>query len=183
MPSKEEFEKLGQVYSEALESKINPKPAKPAASASDSAKKSKDEDKGETDEDELTEQEKELMEEEEGAEGVKDEEQEASGDAATGNGGTHWKELDPKSMKVIELRSELQSRGLDTKGVKTQLAVRLQKALDEEEAKETEVSEFSFVTKPDQFSQFLCLHRVLFDNNLLYRWPRREYRINRLANM
>ena len=180
MPSKEEFEKLGQVYSEALESKINPKPAKPAASASDSAKKSKDEDKGETDEDELTEQEKELMEEEEG---VKDEEED-SGDAATGNGGTHWKELDPKSMKVIELRSELQSRGLDTKGVKTQLAVRLQKALDEEEAKETEVSDFNFVTNLDQFSQFLCLHRVLFDNNLLYRCARREYRINRLvANM
>ena len=179
MPSKEEFEKLGQVYSEALESKINPKPAKPAGAASDSAKKSKDEDKGETDEDELTEQEKELMEEEEGAEGVKDEE-EASVEAATGNGGTHWKELDPKSMKVIELRSELQSRGLDTKGVKTQLAVRLQKALDEEEAKESEVSEFSFVTKLDQFS-----HRVLFDNDLLYRWPRREYRIiDRLvANM
>ena len=176
MPSKEEFEKLGQVYSEALEGKINPKPAKPTA-ASDSAKKSKNEDKGETDEDELTEQEKELMEEEEG---VKDEEED-SGDAATGNGGTHWKELDPKSMKVIELRSELQSRGLDTKGVKTQLAVRLQKALDEEEAKETEVSEFSFVTKPDQFSQFICLRRVLFDNNLLYRCARREYRINRLV--
>ena len=57
---------------------------------------------------------------------------------------THWKELDPKGMKVIELRSELDARGLSTKGVKTILAERLQKSLDEEKQKESEASSLGF---------------------------------------
>ena len=40
--------------------------------------------------------------------------------------------LDPKSMKKKELRVELKARGLNTKGLKSQLAARLQVVFDEE---------------------------------------------------
>ena len=45
---------------------------------------------------------------------------------------TPGSDLDVKSMKVNELRSELEARGLNTKGLKSQLAARLQEALDKE---------------------------------------------------
>lgn len=38
--------------------------------------------------------------------------------------------MDPAKLKVVELRAELGSRGLDTKGVKAVLVERLKKALD-----------------------------------------------------
>ena len=38
-------------------------------------------------------------------------------------------DIDPKKLKVAELREELSERGLDTKGNKAQLVKRLQKAL------------------------------------------------------
>ena len=165
MPSKDEHAKIEEVYAEALEAKINPKkpevvaatttPAKKAGAAKDEAKTG---DADGDDEEELDEQEKELMKSEMGedeavkaddkkAEAGKDEEEnkaeekmEESGEAAEEeNKGTHWKELDPKSMKVIELRNELEARGLNSKGVKSQLVVRLQKALKQEEEKEKEV--------------------------------------------
>ena len=41
--------------------------------------------------------------------------------------------LDPKSMKVKELRVELKARGLNTRGLKSQLAARLQVAFDKED--------------------------------------------------
>ena len=80
---------------------------------------------------------------EEGGGNVEEEETE-EGAATSAAGGTHWKELDPKGMKVIELRSELDARGLSTKGVKTVLAERLQKSLDEEKQKESEASSLGF---------------------------------------
>lgn len=46
--------------------------------------------------------------------------------------------LDPKKMKVNELRDALQARGLDTAGLKTELQHRLEMALDEEEFGVTE---------------------------------------------
>ena len=81
---------------------------------------------------------------EEGGGNVEEEETE-EGAATSAAGGTHWKDLDPKGMKVIELRSELDARGLSTKGVKTVLAERLQKSLDEEKQKESEASSLGFL--------------------------------------
>merc|ERR1719427_840555 len=50
---------------------------------------------------------------------------------------SHWATLDPKNMKVGELRNELEVRGQLAKGLKSQLQARLQKCLKtEQEAEE-----------------------------------------------
>ncbi|CAJ0604155.1 unnamed protein product [Cylicocyclus nassatus] len=49
---------------------------------------------------------------------------------------THWSKLDPKMLKVPELRAELEARGLETKGVKSLLCKRLQEALEQEKEKD-----------------------------------------------
>ena len=41
--------------------------------------------------------------------------------------------LDAKKMKVAELRNALSARGMDAKGLKSELVVRLQERLDEKE--------------------------------------------------
>ncbi|KAG4070554.1 hypothetical protein HA402_001220 [Bradysia odoriphaga] len=46
---------------------------------------------------------------------------------------THFSELDPKTMKVNDLREELEARSLSSKGLKPQLVGRLAKALKSEE--------------------------------------------------
>ena len=51
---------------------------------------------------------------------------------------TPWALLDVKSMKVADLRAELEARGLDIKGVKAVLGTRLQEALDAEMAADEE---------------------------------------------
>uniref|UniRef100_A0A1I7XK81 SAP domain-containing protein n=1 Tax=Heterorhabditis bacteriophora TaxID=37862 RepID=A0A1I7XK81_HETBA len=60
-------------------------------------------------------------------------ESENEGDVETKEEPTHWSQLDVKSMKVAELRAELEARGLETKGIKTLLAQRLQEAVDKEQ--------------------------------------------------
>lgn len=40
--------------------------------------------------------------------------------------------IDPSKLKVVELRNELQDRGLDTKGNKAALVQRLKEALEKE---------------------------------------------------
>ncbi|XP_038148900.1 cell division cycle and apoptosis regulator protein 1 isoform X2 [Cyprinodon tularosa] len=58
---------------------------------------------------------------------------------------THWTKLDPKSMKVNDLRKELDCRSLSSKGLKSQLIARLTKQLkveeQVEESKEPEKTE------------------------------------------
>ncbi|GMS95996.1 hypothetical protein PENTCL1PPCAC_18171 [Pristionchus entomophagus] len=54
---------------------------------------------------------------------------------------THYSQLEVKAMKVAELKIELEARGLETKGIKTLLAQRLQEALDKEKAKEEKKEE------------------------------------------
>merc|ERR1711981_1443006 len=49
---------------------------------------------------------------------------------------TSWKLLDIKAMKVNELRTELDARGMNSKGLKAQLVSRLQEAVEKEEAEE-----------------------------------------------
>merc|ERR1712080_211592 len=48
----------------------------------------------------------------------------------------NWKELDPKNMKVNELREQLNARSISSKGLKSQLLARLIKALEKEQEKE-----------------------------------------------
>lgn len=43
--------------------------------------------------------------------------------------------MDPEKLKVVDLRKELQQRGLDTKGNKAVLVKRLKEALDAEDGK------------------------------------------------
>lgn len=49
---------------------------------------------------------------------------------------TNWTELDPKTMKVVELRGELDARLMNSKGLKSQLIARLTKVLKTEQDKE-----------------------------------------------
>lgn len=74
--------------------------------------------------------EEEAMDTSEGAEEEKEENKEEK------TGPTHWKELDVKAMKVNELREELDARKISSKGLKSQLVGRLQKAVKEEQEKE-----------------------------------------------
>merc|ERR1712130_435775 len=61
--------------------------------------------------------------------------------------GNFWKmseendQMTPDKMKVAELRSALQERGLDTKGTKPVLVARLQEAFDAERAPEDDSAE------------------------------------------
>ena len=65
---------------------------------------------------------------------AEEEEMETEGAGKTGEA-THWEKLDTKVMKVAELRAELTARGLDCKGIKAQLAAKLEKCLEEEKVK------------------------------------------------
>ncbi|KAL0616063.1 Cell division cycle and apoptosis regulator protein 1, partial [Plecturocebus cupreus] len=66
----------------------------------------------------------------------RDEEEKDDGEAKEISTPTHWSKLDPKTMKVNDLRKELESRALSSKGLKSQLIARLTKQLKVEEQKE-----------------------------------------------
>lgn len=51
---------------------------------------------------------------------------------------THFSELDPKTMKIVDLRRELEDRNLSSKGLKSQLIARLTKVLKTEKEEEEE---------------------------------------------
>ncbi|XP_024152756.1 cell division cycle and apoptosis regulator protein 1 isoform X2 [Oryzias melastigma] len=86
------------------------------------------------------------------ADGEQDEEEkdEESKDNSTP---THWAKLDPKSMKVNDLRKELDCRSLSSKGLKSQLIARLTKQLkveeQVEESKEPEKIEVKVVEEEE----------------------------------
>ncbi|CAH1794191.1 unnamed protein product [Owenia fusiformis] len=77
---------------------------------------------------------------EESNEDHQDEEEEAAADGGPKEP-SHFSELDPKTMKVSELRHELEARTLSSKGLKSQLIARLLKATKCESEKETEEKE------------------------------------------
>ncbi|XP_043912093.1 cell division cycle and apoptosis regulator protein 1 [Protopterus annectens] len=70
------------------------------------------------------------------ADGEQEEEEKDGGESKETCTPTHWSKLDPKSMKVSELRDELESRALGSKGLKSQLIARLTKQLRVEEQME-----------------------------------------------
>lgn len=70
------------------------------------------------------------------ADGEQDEEEKDDGETKEISTPTHWSKLDPKAMKVNDLRKELESRTLSSKGLKSQLIARLTKQLKLEEQKE-----------------------------------------------
>ncbi|MGH0159783.1 UNVERIFIED_CONTAM: hypothetical protein FKN15_065792 [Acipenser sinensis] len=67
------------------------------------------------------------------ADGEQEEEEKDEGELKEISTPTHWSKLDPKSMKVNDLRKELESRSLSSKGLKSQLIARLTKQLKVEE--------------------------------------------------
>ncbi|XP_048407221.1 cell division cycle and apoptosis regulator protein 1 isoform X2 [Stegostoma tigrinum] len=79
------------------------------------------------------------------ADGEQEEEEKDDGDSKEISTPTHWSKLDPKTMKVNDLRKELESRNQSSKGLKSQLIARLTKQLkteaEKEEQKESEKSE------------------------------------------
>uniref|UniRef100_A0A8C1L9H4 Cell division cycle and apoptosis regulator protein 1 n=1 Tax=Cyprinus carpio TaxID=7962 RepID=A0A8C1L9H4_CYPCA len=74
-----------------------------------------------------------LMAERKEADGEQEEEDKDEDDSKEVTTPTHWSKLDPKSMKVNDLRKELESRSLSSKGLKSQLIARLTKQLKVEE--------------------------------------------------
>ncbi|XP_059611989.1 cell division cycle and apoptosis regulator protein 1-like isoform X2 [Phlebotomus argentipes] len=74
---------------------------------------------------------------------------------------THHSNLDPKTMKIQELRDELSARNISAKGLKSQLALRLAKALKVEmeteanEAEKVAVSEGKEVTEESEVVEAL----------------------------
>uniref|UniRef100_A0AAV2JMB2 Cell division cycle and apoptosis regulator protein 1 n=1 Tax=Knipowitschia caucasica TaxID=637954 RepID=A0AAV2JMB2_KNICA len=79
------------------------------------------------------------------ADGEQEEDDKDDGESKDVTVPTHWTKLDPKSMKVSDLRKELDCRSLSSKGLKSQLIARLTKQLkveeQVEESKEPEIVE------------------------------------------
>ena len=118
MPTKLEYDVLAEQYSQACKLKQEGKPApeKPAAAVAAEVDIVEAE----------TSVEAEISVEEEEMEFVETT-GEKKGEAS------HWATLDTKTMKVGEMRNELEARGQLAKGLKTQLQARLQKCLKSEQ--------------------------------------------------
>uniref|UniRef100_A0A4W3JP68 Cell division cycle and apoptosis regulator protein 1 n=1 Tax=Callorhinchus milii TaxID=7868 RepID=A0A4W3JP68_CALMI len=86
-----------------------------------------------------------LQSERKEADGEQEEEEKDDGESKEISTPTHWSKLDPKTMKVNDLRKELESRNQSSKGLKSQLIARLTKQVkleaEKEEQKESEKSE------------------------------------------
>eukprot|EP00096_Caligus_rogercresseyi_P016684 TRINITY_DN948_c0_g3_i2.p1 TRINITY_DN948_c0_g3~~TRINITY_DN948_c0_g3_i2.p1 ORF type:complete len:1140 (-),score=383.85 TRINITY_DN948_c0_g3_i2:278-3697(-) len=147
MPTRSEFDELQSLYTESLNAKINPEskvvPKKKPESSSEGEDQVKTENKVEESKADNKNNEMESKETE-GSES-KDQTEEKSAtceeeDSSIPDGGNQepssWRDLDPKSMKVNDLRSELTARGLSSKGLKSQLVGRLTKELKQEQNKE-----------------------------------------------
>ncbi|XP_062852153.1 cell division cycle and apoptosis regulator protein 1 [Trichomycterus rosablanca] len=80
------------------------------------------------------------------ADGEQEEDEKDEEDSKEISAPTHWSKLDPKSMKVNDLRKELENRSLSSKGLKSQLIARLTKQLKVEE--QVEESKESVKTEP-----------------------------------
>lgn len=149
MPSPEEYSELIKKYEEAVKLKLDPNAAAEAEKARSLAEKARLEAE-EAEKAKVKEETNPIMkaeEEDSMNESVKQEADNAGdgdeeGDEETIEGApTPWKDLDVKSMKVAELRSELVARGLNSKGLKSQLVVRLQQDVEKEKEKELVKSE------------------------------------------
>nr|XP_057920444.1 cell division cycle and apoptosis regulator protein 1 [Doryrhamphus excisus]XP_057920445.1 cell division cycle and apoptosis regulator protein 1 [Doryrhamphus excisus] len=85
------------------------------------------------------------------ADGEQEEEEKDDGDSKDVSTPTHWAKLDPKSMKVNDLRKELDCRCLSSKGLKSQLIARLTKQLKvEEQVEESKEPEKPEVKPPEE---------------------------------
>ena len=137
MPTSDEHLEAKTLYEKALDAKINPQPVKidePVEEELATKEESNDaepEEIKEDDQEKVDESEENTVQEEEDGNGENNEEE-------SGLVPTPHQDLDIKSMKVVELRQELEARGLNTAGLKSQLATRLQEAVDEEKEKEAE---------------------------------------------
>ncbi len=141
MPTASEFPGVEKEYAEALEVKLHPELQKPKeeekAEDKEKEKEGAVEEKMETDKPEEA---KDETATEESKEDGGEETASASAEEGSSSKATPWQELDVKSMKVNELREELEARGLNSKGLKSQLAGRLQKAVKEEQEAEAEAA-------------------------------------------
>ena len=140
MPTSDEHNEAKTLYEKALESKINPQPVKidePVEEQPKENEESKD-DQVDNSEDPVQEGIPEKDPDEDG----NNDETKADEEEDSGLTPTPHQDLDIKAMKVVELRQELEARGLDTAGLKAILADRLQKAIeDEKDKEETEAGE------------------------------------------
>ena len=152
MPTPDEFTEAKTLYEKALAAKINPPPPKEVSLPEE--QKPEEEALPEAATEEVSKEEVAPVEEENSEEAVQEEteensnEEENEAEEESKVEPTPWQDLDVKSMKVNELRQELEARGLNSKGLKSQLAGRLQKAVkDEKEKSESEETKVSFVAK------------------------------------
>lgn len=141
MPTVNEHSEAKSLYEKALDAKINPpKPSAPPVVNPEETQELEEDPKAEDEVTKAEDENEESVQSEEAPEKMEDAaatEPEQNGDDEEKKAEpTPWQNLDVKAMKVTELRQELDARGINSKGLKSQLAVRLQKAVKDEQEKE-----------------------------------------------